>query len=148
MLAMSAIDVVSDASVVVKWFHAEGEQEVSESRALLDAHKERTVALTILNLTPYEVGNALLRGRAKAGADKVAVVLEALSAICPAIRPSGEETRRATELADRHGLTLYDASYAAVAEARKAVLVTLDAELLKASLGVRPSELSARIAGP
>lgn len=145
---MPAIDVVSDASVAVKWFHAEGEQEVTESRSLLDAHKERTVALTILDLTPYEVGNALLRGRAKAGAEKVAIVLEALGAICPTLKPSDEETRRATELAERYGLTLYDAAYAAVAETRNAVLVTLDADLLNASLGIRPSELSASIERP
>lgn len=143
MRAMPAIDVVSDASVAVKWFHSEGEQEVTESRSLLDAHKERTVALTILALTPYEVGNALLRGRAKATADRVAVVLEALAAICPTIQPTGAETRRATELAEQHGLTLYDAAYAAVAEARRAVLVTLDADLLKAKLGIRPGELAA-----
>lgn len=31
--------------------------------------------------------------------------------------------RRAGELADRHGLTLYDAAYAAVAEGREATLV-------------------------
>lgn len=137
------IDVVSDASVAVKWFHSEGEQEVAESRALLDAHKERSVALIVLDLTPYEVGNALLRGRAKASAHQVATVLESLAAICPAVQPSTEEARRATELAEQHGLTLYDAAYASVAEARKATLVTLDADLLGAGLGSRPIELAA-----
>ena len=43
---MPVIDVVSDANVALKWFHAEGEEEVAEARALLDAHKARTVALT------------------------------------------------------------------------------------------------------
>jgi hypothetical protein len=36
---MSAIDVVSDANVALKWFHTEGEEEVLEARALLDAHR-------------------------------------------------------------------------------------------------------------
>jgi len=142
---MAAIDVVSDASVALKWFHSEGEQEVAESRALIEGHKERSIALTVLDLTTYEVGNALLRGRARASAEKVAIVLEALAAICPAVKPVGDEARRAAELAEKHGLSLYDAAYAAVAEAREAVLVTLDADLLESGLGVRPSELAARI---
>lgn len=40
---MPAISVVSDANIVLKWFHAEGEKEVEPAWALLDAHKERTV---------------------------------------------------------------------------------------------------------
>lgn len=142
---MPPIDVVSDADVALKWFHAEGEQEVAEARALVDAHQGRAVALSVLDLTFYEVGNALLRGRANAGAEQVATVLEALGAICPAVRPSPEERRLAAELAERHDLTLYDATYAAVAESREATLATLDHELLEAGLGTRPSELVARL---
>lgn len=143
---MPAIDVVSDANVALKWFHAEGEEEVAQARALLDAHKVRTVALSVLDLTAYEVGNALLRGRAGASAEQVATVLEALAEICPALRPSGEELRLASELAERHDLTLYDAAYAAVAQSRAAQLATLDGALLDAGLGVRPSQLAAAIA--
>jgi predicted nucleic acid-binding protein len=142
---MPVIDVVSDANVALKWFHAEGEEEVAEARALLDAHKERTLALSVLDLTAYEVGNALMRGRAGAGADQVATVLEALAEVCPALRPTPEELRRATQLVAEHDLTLYDAAYAAVAEGRKATLATLDKALLKAGLGTRPSELAARL---
>ena len=138
---MSAIDIVSDANVALKWFHHEGEQEVTEARLLLDAHRERTVVLFVLDLTAYEVGNALLRGRANANAGQVAVVLEALGEICAVVSPSAEEWRIAAELADRHDLTLYDATYAAVAKSRRARLVTLDDELLGAGLGTRPGEL-------
>ena len=45
---MPVIDVVSDANVALKWFHAEGEEEVAEARVLLAAHRARTVALTSL----------------------------------------------------------------------------------------------------
>ncbi|HET7418485.1 MAG TPA: type II toxin-antitoxin system VapC family toxin [Solirubrobacterales bacterium] len=145
---MPAITVVSDANVVLKWFHSEGEEEVGESRALLDAHKERTIALSVLDLTAYEVGNALMRGRAGATAEQVGTVLEALVEICPSIRPSPEEMRAASQLAERHSLTLYDAVYAAVAQGRSAELVTLDHALLDAELGRRPSELIAVIRGP
>ncbi len=142
---MPAIDVVSDANVVLKWFHVEGEEEVEQARALLDAHKARTVALSVLDLTAYEVGNALMRGRAGASAEQAATVLEALAEVCPAVRPSPEELRLASELAERHDLTLYDAAYAAVAQSRVAKLATLDSALLDAGLGTRPSELAAVI---
>jgi predicted nucleic acid-binding protein len=145
---MPAIDVVSDASVALKWFHTEGEEELEPARDLLVAHQSRTVALSVLDLTTYEIGNALLRGRPNATADQVATVLDALAAICPAIRPDAAELRTAAELAARHDLTLYDAAYVAVAESRNATLVTLDQALLDAGLGMRPSELTPRLDGP
>jgi predicted nucleic acid-binding protein len=138
---MPAISVVSDANVVLKWFHSKGEDEVEPARALLNAHKERLVALSVLDLTVYEVGNALMRGRAGASAEQAATVIEALVEICPSIRPSPEEMKAASLLAERHKLTLYDAAYAAVAQGRSAVLVTLDRALLDAKLGSRPEEL-------
>lgn len=139
---MPTISVVSDANVVLKWFRSEGEEEVGPARALLDAHKERTVALSVLDLTVYEVGNALMRGRAGVSAEQAATVLEALVEICPCIRPTAEEMRAASQLAERHELTVYDAAYAAVAQSRSARLATLDRALLAAKLGSRPRELS------
>jgi predicted nucleic acid-binding protein len=138
---MPAISVVSDANVVLKWFHSRGEEEVESARALLDAHKERRVALSVLDLTVYEVGNALMRGRMGASAEQAATVIEALAEICPPIRPSREEMKAASQLAERHGLTLYDAAYSAVARSRSAELVTLDPALLNAELGSRPREV-------
>jgi len=136
---MPAIDVVSDASVALKWFHAEGEEEVEPARALLEHYSRQAIGLVVLDLTPYEVGNALLRGRARVSADRVAVVLDALADICPQVAPTRDELREAATLAERHGLTVYDAAYAAVAHARNAELVTLDAALLQSGLGRRPS---------
>jgi len=147
MPATPAIDVVSDANVVLKWFHAEGEEEVEPARALLAGQRERTVALRVLDLTPYELGNALLRGRLGVDAERVADVLDALREICPAITPSGEDLRAATALASEHELTLYDAAYAAVARRHGAQLATLDGALLRAGLGRRPSELAAELPG-
>jgi predicted nucleic acid-binding protein len=148
MPATSAIDVVSDANVALKWFHADGEEEVEASRALLAGQRERTVALRVLDLTAYELGNALLRGRAQASAEQVATVLCALRQICPSIAPTHEDLREAARLAERHDLTLYDAAYAAVARRRDAALATLDRELLRAGLGRRPSEPAAELPSP
>jgi predicted nucleic acid-binding protein len=148
MHATPVIDVVSDANVALKWFHAEGEEEVEPARALLAGQRERTVALRVLELTPYELGNALLRGRLHVDARRVAEVLEALAAICPAIVPTRDDLSDAAALAEQHDLTLYDAVYAAVARRRGAELATLDRELLRAGLGRRPRELAAQLPAP
>jgi predicted nucleic acid-binding protein len=137
------IEVVSDANVALKWFHEAGEEEVAGSRALLDHYRERRIVLSVLDLTLYEVGNALLRGRAAASAEQVVTVLAALRSICPVRAPDDEDMALAAALAAQHGLTLYDAAYAAVARRRGARLATLDSALLSASLGARPSELVA-----
>jgi predicted nucleic acid-binding protein len=97
----------------------------------------------VLDLTPYEVGNALLRGRASVGGAQVATVLEALARICPQLSPSTEELRAMADLGERYGLTIYDAAYAAVAQVRGAELATMDEALLASGLGRRPSAIVA-----
>jgi predicted nucleic acid-binding protein len=144
MRAMPVRDVLVDATVVLKWFHEEGEEEVDAARALLDAHRDRTLAVQMLDLTPYEVGNALIRGCAGLGAAQVAIVLRAAREICAAVVPNGEDLAHAAGLAVEHDLTLYDAAYAAVAQRRGATLTTLDGKLLARGLGLRPCELLAR----
>src|SRR5262245_23655587 len=59
--AMPATDVVCDASIVLKWFHEDGEAEVEAARELLDAHRAGRITAWVLDLTFYEVGNVLLR---------------------------------------------------------------------------------------
>ncbi|MGD0121312.1 MAG: type II toxin-antitoxin system VapC family toxin [Candidatus Limnocylindrales bacterium] len=135
-------DVLCDASVVLKWFHAEGEEEVEAARALLDLHRSRRVALSVLDLTAYEVSNALLRGLG-VEAQRVSIVLAALDVICPRLTLTLAELSDAAVLAEAHNLTMYDAAYAAAARSRHADLATLDRALLEAGLGRRPSEIVA-----
>jgi predicted nucleic acid-binding protein len=144
MLAMPVRDVLADANVVLKWFHEKDEEEVEAARALLDAYRDRRLRIRVLNLTAYEVGNALMRGRARLRAEQVAVVLQSLCEICVAITPSTDDFAHAAHVAEAHDLTLYDGAYAAVAQRRGATLATLDSRLLGAGLGSRPSELLAR----
>ncbi len=144
---MPVIGVVSDTSVVYQWFHTEGEVGVEASRALVRLFGERSIALSVLDLTRYELANIVLRGRTGATAEQTVVILEILAGICPVIAPTASDRRRAARLAEQHRLTMYDATYAAVARARGAQLATLDKALLKAGLGRRPSEIVEEVAG-
>jgi predicted nucleic acid-binding protein len=129
--------VVADASVVLKWFHAAGEEAVEPARAILEAFAERRIDLVILDLTIYEIGNVLLRSTG-ASPEATATVLEALTEICEPVALRSSERMTAARLARDRRLTFYDAAYAAVAQERGGRLVTMDRELLAADLGVRP----------
>jgi predicted nucleic acid-binding protein len=118
-----------DASVVIKWFHSAGEAEVDASRQLLDAHLDGTIDLMLLDLTPYEVANSLLR-RHRWPAAQAESVLTTLDAAHSAIIPTAADRSVAAHLSERHGLTYYDASYAAVAGTRGLDLITADRQLL------------------
>lgn len=148
MSTMSSTDVVSDASVVLKWFHDEGEQDVGLARGVLDLHRSRRIVLYVLDLTYYEVGNALMRGRARRTAEQTTTVLGAVRQICLTIRPDDRDLALATNMVTEHGLTLYDAAYAAVAGRRDAPLVTFDQQLLASGLGLSPERLLAQLSQP
>jgi predicted nucleic acid-binding protein len=56
------------------------------------------------------------------------------------------ERRLAADLASEHGLTFYDAAYAAAARSRTGLLATFDRRLLSAGLGLRQSAVLQRLA--
>ncbi len=141
---MPVTDVVCDASVVLKWFHDEGEQEVEEARRLLAAHRAGQLTAWILDLTFYELGNVLLRALGWPAAD-VAAQLDDVRAICAVLAPSAGELRLAAQLAEAHTLTFYDAVYAAAARSRGAALATADQALLDAGAGESPGAIAARL---
>lgn len=137
-------DVLCDASVVLKWFHSEGEEEAAEARAILAAHRAGTIAVSILDLTLYELGNVLLRSMGWSASD-VGDQLEDLRTICGTFAPTTEELRLAADIGRRNDLTYYDAAYAAVARSRGTALVTADRGLVSAGYGERPGVLVARL---
>jgi predicted nucleic acid-binding protein len=131
---------VIDASVAIPWFHEEGEQQVAESRAIAAAVNDR-VRPVAPDLLRWEVGHVLLRKRGIA-ADLVNAVLLRLQVLVPGYTVLDEDgVSDAVALAGEHGLSVYDASYWALARATGAVLVTLDSALLAAGAGVTPAAL-------
>lgn len=138
------MNVVCDASVVIPWFHAEGESQVAESRAIAAA-RGSSVVIRGPDLLRWEVGNVLLR-KMGVGADRAQAVLDRLHVITgPPVLLDAEVIGDAVRLAATHGLSLYDASYWALARATGSVLVTLDGELLAAGAGVTPAVLCERL---
>jgi predicted nucleic acid-binding protein len=120
-------EAVLDASVVLKWFHSEGEDHVEaawELRERFEAGELRVLAPRLLWLEILNVAARRWRWTA-AQLDQLAAALPELG--FELIEP---------ELAGvahwvANGLTAYDAAYVAVAEQAGAQLVTDDAEIVR-----------------
>ena len=124
---------VADASVVAKWFLEEAFSE--EARILRDDFLEGRVRLRVPSLLPFEVLNALrfnanfpLRNLLEAGRalDRAGLVTVPLA---------GDYLERTVLAAGRHQLTVYDASYLALAELMECLLFSADDEMVR--LGLR-----------
>lgn len=120
--------IVVDASVVVKWFV---EEEYSrEARLVRNAYSDGLIDLAAPTIMPFEVLNAL-KYSAHFGEDElkhIAGILEAFQITLYNLE--GELAERTVEIAMRKGVTIYDASYVALAEALDSTLYTADERLI------------------
>lgn len=128
---MSESDAVVDASVAVKWYIPERDHE--PARALRDAYLRGDFDLTAPALFPFEVVNAL-RYSGVLDADQVEVAGETLSQygvdLVP-FRRCGPVAPAAREL----DVSIYDASYLALAATVEGRLYTADERLVEATAG-------------
>ncbi|MCS7385775.1 MAG: type II toxin-antitoxin system VapC family toxin [archaeon GB-1867-005] len=125
---MERAKVVVDASVICKWFV---EEDYSREAGLLrDAYASGLIDVVVPSLVYYEVLNAL-KYSGEFGEDELKEVARILED-CQFTEFSlkGGVALKAVEIAMRKGLTLYDASYAALAYELNAVLYTADEKLI------------------
>ena len=120
---------VVDASVVVKWFVDEEHSE--QARRLEEDYVEGKIDILAPTLLDYEVLNALRYSGAFGEEElkEVARVLEDLQLGYVPVR--GNLMGLAVELALKKGITIYDASYVALAVDRGIVLWTADEKLVR-----------------
>ena len=134
--------IVVDASVAAMWFLPE---PMSDAAArLLDADHE----LAAPDLLRLEVASALLKA-VRRGAVAPADAAEALARLSVSplrFEPAGIYAEPAFSLAQRHGGSVYDGTYIALAQALGAVVATNDAELARTAraAGVTVWHLSER----
>jgi predicted nucleic acid-binding protein len=137
-----------DTSVILKWFHAEGETELAEARALRDATVSGDVDARVIDLALFEIGNVLLRRLRWRDVD-VADQLDDVVTVCgPPLAMSAEWFRLAAALGFEHRLTFYDAAWAAAARALRIPLVSTDTQLVGAGLAESPSDVVRRLRLP
>jgi predicted nucleic acid-binding protein len=125
--------LVVDASVAFKWLIPDAaEEDVPAPKALLVDHMERRIEIAVPALFYYEVANILLFGRSRPPVEEAAQALSDLFSIPLAIMsPEPDAADAALRLASVHGLSYYDATYVALAEALDCILVTADQRLAR-----------------
>ncbi|MHB8287876.1 MAG: PIN domain-containing protein [Acidimicrobiales bacterium] len=134
-----------DTSVLIKWFHSEGESQVNAARALREAARRGEVETRVIDLALYEMGNVLLRSLRWSGSD-VADQLDDLVVICGSpLAVTADWLRDAAIVAAANDLTFYDACWAAAAQALRVSLVSADGQLLDAGLAESPQAVSLRL---
>ena len=134
-----------DTSVLIKWFHDAGESELTEARAIRDAHIRGDLEAHVLDLAIYEVGN-VLTAALKWTASDVGDQLDDLLAIVGTPMVMAQSwLRDAAVLAETHVLSFYDASWAATAAALGISLVSADRKLVAAGLADTPSMVTSRL---
>ena len=119
---------VVDASVAVKWFVPEDDEE--SALALLDpAHELHAPDL----LTP-EFGNTIWKklGRGELSPEEARTVINALPVVPLSIHPSRALLPAAFDIAVRTSRTIYDSLYLSLATALDARLVTADQKFVNA----------------
>lgn len=129
---------VADASVAIAWVHPD--QATAATQAMLSAIAQGAV-VEVPALWPLEVANALLsltrRGKITERERKLA--LERLGMLPQVV--DGDAASLAfssvSDLARRHGLSVYDATYLELAKRRNLVLASKDAALLDAAKKAR-----------
>ena len=120
--------IVVDASVAAKWFLLEREANVAEAWELLEAHLAGTTLLAAPDHMRLEVLNAVRsRGLPNEYVLKTADALDGFQIVWFPL--AGPLVRAATEIAVANDLTLYDASFAALAVDLDTDLVTADRKL-------------------
>jgi predicted nucleic acid-binding protein len=120
--------VVVDASVVVKWFVEEEGSE--EALGIRDGYIEEEFEIAAPELLLFEVMNSL-RYKGLFTVSEMKGITEALEAFSFDLYPlKGDCARRAVEIADENDITIYDASYIALAEIERAEFYTADDKLL------------------
>lgn len=133
-------ELVLDASVVIKWWRSDGEQDVPQARALRASFETGDLAVIVPPLLFLEILNAFGRWWAWPE-DELIVLASSLTSL--RFEVEEPELERVAAWTAR-GLTAYDAAYVAVAEARDIQLVTSDGLILEKAPGLaRP--LSGRL---
>lgn len=120
---------VVDASVVVKWFL---EEDFSDNaRQLRDSFVTGKLTISVPGLLFYEALNALWHsGRYRE--EELTLAARALSKYgFDAWEPKGKIYEQSAMLSSKHDISVYDASYVALALHLEVVLYTADLELIQ-----------------
>ena len=115
--------VVVDSSVTVKWINQIDEMLLDQADKLLMDVQAGSISLLTPELSKYEIGNALLKK--KLDLPRAYESLGTVYQMPMTFVPQSEElAKQAYRIAQQSKITYYDASFIALAQQEKAILIT------------------------
>jgi len=128
-----------DASVLLAAFDPDDDHH-DEARALLEDEES---ALATLDLARYEVTNVAVRAwRAPESVASLLTAIERLGEDGGVVISNGALLTRAAEIAERHGISAYDAAYVAAGDEAGLRLVSCDErDLVSRGLAAFPADV-------
>lgn len=133
------VNLVVDASVVIKWFVAEALSV--EARRILDDYQAGTLYLFAPDLINAEVGNIVWKKQTFQGlsADDAKAVIDGFRKLEIAFTPTAQLLGGAYNLAISHRRTVYDSLYLALSIPKACQFVTADERMVNAVSVALPS---------
>lgn len=129
--------ILLDASVLVAAVDTPDANHAA-ARTLLHSGVE----VATIDLALYEVANVAVQWNSATAARELRDRIEAIESHGRLVRVDAELAERAFELAAEHGISAYDAAYAAAARSLGATLVSCDVrDLVRPGLAVLPSDV-------
>lgn len=129
------VQLVVDASVILKWFFDFPEEENRDKALdLRNKHVSGKISLCIPQYAIYEITNALTFSKYKLSKEIVIDSLEALADL--RLKKSNDYSdkklmKESVELAFKYAITIYDALYLALAKKLECSLLTADEKFIK-----------------
>ena len=123
-------EIVVDASVVVKWFIVEEDRE--KALRIRDDYIEGRMTLSAPSLMPFEVMNAVRYARKDIGVERLTQIAKSLSLYGIRLHSllREEYAEKTINTALNNNISVYDASYVALAEHLQTILYTADSDLI------------------
>jgi predicted nucleic acid-binding protein len=117
--------IILDTSVIIKWFRQE-EICAEQALRLRAAYLQGQIAIVVPWLLMYEVVN-VLRYNKEYSTEQVQTAVQSLFDMqLEWIAPSSSTINQAVQLAHTHDVTVYDATFAALAESYETIFFTAD----------------------
>ena len=121
--------IVVDASVAIKWFKQD--ENSQEADFYLNAHLSGRETIFIPILFMYEVANALFFSK-RLDAAEVRQILDSLIHLnLIAVAPDTDLLNASVDIAETYKLSVYDASYLALAQKLNCAFVTADKKMFE-----------------
>jgi predicted nucleic acid-binding protein len=127
---------VLDASVCIKWFSPEDEENVEKASVIRAQHKDNKISLVAPDLLVYEITNALSYNPLF-DSEKVNKAIQSLYQMdIKFVKPSLILIAEATNLRFLREITIYDAIYIALARYINVQCITADRKLFNSVNGL------------